>query len=80
MSDISTQAIRACRHTIAKNQLAGRAIAYVSDNLKDIPASEKWDLVLCNPPHHADEYFATGAAMTANGSCVAISTPASARS
>jgi predicted RNA methylase len=57
MSDISTQAIRACRHTIEKNRLAGRAIAYVSDNLKDIPASEKWDLVLCNPPHHADEYF-----------------------
>ena len=57
MSDISTQAIRACRKTIAANGLQDRATAYESDNLKDIPASEQWDLVLCNPPHHADEYI-----------------------
>jgi 16S rRNA G966 N2-methylase RsmD len=57
LADISNEAIKACRHTIAKNGLQQRAAAYVSDNLRDIPASEKWDLVLGNPPHHADEYF-----------------------
>ena len=57
LADISEEAIKACRHTIAKNRLGSRAIAYVSDNLRDIPRSEKWDLVLGNPPHHADEYF-----------------------
>jgi len=56
LADISTQAMKACRHTIAKNKLGPRCVAYVSDNLKDIPKSEKWDLVLGNPPHHADEY------------------------
>jgi predicted RNA methylase len=57
MSDISAEAIQACRKTIEKNALGSRAVAYESDNLKDIPASEQWDLVLCNPPHHADEYI-----------------------
>lgn len=56
LADISEQAMKACRHTIRKNGLENRAIAYVSDNLRDIPRSETWDLVLGNPPHHADEY------------------------
>jgi 16S rRNA G966 N2-methylase RsmD len=57
LADISEEAIKACRHTIAKNGITDRAVAYVSDNLRDIPRSEKWDLVLGNPPHHADEYI-----------------------
>ena len=56
LADISKEAVKACRRTIAKNGLEKRCVAYVSDNLKDIPRSEKWDLVLGNPPHHADEY------------------------
>lgn len=57
LADISEEAVKACRRTIAKNGLGGRAIAYVSDNLRDIPRTEQWDLVLGNPPHHADEYI-----------------------
>jgi 16S rRNA G966 N2-methylase RsmD len=57
LSDISEEAIKACRRTIEKNRLGDRATAYCLDNLRDIPRAERWDLVLGNPPHHADEYI-----------------------
>ena len=57
LADINPQAVEACRRTIAGNGLAERVAAYESDNLKDIPTSEQWDLVVSNPPHFNDEYF-----------------------
>jgi len=51
LADVNPEAIEACRRSVAQNQLAKRVAVYHSDNLEDIPASEKWDLVVGNPPH-----------------------------
>src|SRR5437764_12904549 len=55
LADVNPEAVAACRRTIARNGLEKRAAAYQSDNLKDIPAAEQWDLVVANPPHFLDE-------------------------
>ena len=55
LADVNPEAVAACRRTIARNALEKRAAAYLSDNLKDIPAAEQWDLVVSNPPHFLDE-------------------------
>ena len=55
LADVNPEAVVACRRTIARNALEKRAAAYQSDNLKDIPAAELWDLVVANPPHFLDE-------------------------
>jgi predicted RNA methylase len=57
LADINDLAVDACKRTIDDNALAGRVSAYHSDNLKNIPASERWDLVVSNPPHFDDPYF-----------------------
>jgi methylase of polypeptide subunit release factors len=57
VADINPEAVAACRHTIADNNLADRVSAYHSDNLKDIPSSEQWDLVVSNPPHFVDDWI-----------------------
>ena len=49
--DINPLAVRACRRTIAENRLSDRVSVYLSDNLADIPQTERWDLVVSNPPH-----------------------------
>jgi methylase of polypeptide subunit release factors len=51
LADINPAAVAACRRTIARNDLADRVDVYLSDNLKGIPATERWDLVVANPPH-----------------------------
>jgi predicted RNA methylase len=56
LADINPEAVAACRRTIADNGLADRVTVYLSDNLKNIPPSERWDLVVSNPPHFVDEY------------------------
>jgi 23S rRNA G2069 N7-methylase RlmK/C1962 C5-methylase RlmI len=43
--------VAACRRTVALNGLDGQVAVYRSDNLADIPATERWDLVVSNPPH-----------------------------
>jgi 16S rRNA G966 N2-methylase RsmD len=58
LSDINPEAVEACRRTVADNALEKRVSVYHSDNLKDLPASEQWDLVVANPPHFDDSYFA----------------------
>jgi predicted RNA methylase len=55
LADINPEAVAACRRTVARNGLERRVAVYQSDNLKDIPASEQWDLVVSNPPHFLDE-------------------------
>jgi len=52
LADINEQAIEACRRTIHANELAGRVSLYLSDNLRGIPPSERWDLVVGNPPFY----------------------------
>lgn len=56
VADINPAAVAACRRTIKDNGLGERAVVYLSDNLADIPVSEKWDLVVSNPPHFVDDF------------------------
>src|SRR5690349_9794644 len=51
LADINSDAVRACERTVAYNRLEERVSIYHSDNLDNIPASERWDLVVGNPPH-----------------------------
>lgn len=57
LADVNPEAIDACRRTIADSGLAGRVSLYRSDGLKDIPADERWDLVVGNPPHFVDDWI-----------------------
>lgn len=57
LADINPDAVAACRTTISDNDLSARANVYLSDNFANIPASEKWDLVVGNPPHYPDEFI-----------------------
>lgn len=51
LADVDPDAIRLARRTAAYNALASRVVAYESDALDAIPAAERWDLVVANPPH-----------------------------
>jgi predicted RNA methylase len=57
LADVNPEAVAACRRTVARNALEGRVAVYHSDNLKDIPPGEQWDLVVSNPPHFVDTSF-----------------------
>jgi methylase of polypeptide subunit release factors len=56
LSDINPAAVASCRNTVGANKLDNRVSVYQSDNLTNIPASEKWNLVVSNPPHFVDQY------------------------
>lgn len=51
LADINPEAVRVCNETIKKNHLETVAAAYVSDCLDNMPRTEKWDLIVGNPPH-----------------------------
>lgn len=51
LADVNPEAVKAVQATIRENHLEDRVTVYQSDCLDSIPASEKWDLVVCNPPH-----------------------------
>jgi methylase of polypeptide subunit release factors len=51
LADVNPAAIAACSETIRRNSLEGRVDVYLSDCLAAIPAEERWDLVVGNPPH-----------------------------
>jgi Methyltransferase small domain len=51
LADINPDAVRACRRTIDANGLKDRVAVYRSNNLDDIPTTERWDPVVGNPPH-----------------------------
>jgi len=38
------------------NKLSDRVSVYQSDNLKSIPRSGIWNLIVSNPPHFVDQY------------------------
>jgi Methyltransferase small domain len=56
LADINPEAVASCTRTVRVNGLGGRVSVYLSDNLKYIPQSEKWDVVVSNPPHFIDQY------------------------
>jgi len=51
LADINPVAVQAARLTAEFNGLTDRVSVYQSDGLDQIPPSEKWDLVVSNPPH-----------------------------
>lgn len=51
LADINPAAVESCRETIRANSLSEKVSVYLSDCLDDIPETEKWDLVVSNPPH-----------------------------
>ena len=51
VADINPEAVKVLNETIGKNSLESRVTAYLSDCLDAIPETEKWDLVVGNPPH-----------------------------
>ncbi len=48
--DVNPKAVKICNETIKKNKLENKVSVYLSDGLSNIPSSEKWDLVVSNPP------------------------------
>jgi predicted RNA methylase len=56
LADINRSAVASCRNTVRANTLADRVSVYKSNVLRGIPASEKWDLVVSNPPHFIDKF------------------------
>ena len=56
LSDINPAAVASCQHTVRVNKLSDRVSVYQSDNLKSIPRSEMWNLIVSNPPHFIDQY------------------------
>ena len=54
LADVNPEAVAACRRTVARNGLSDRVAVHLSDNLRDIPPREQWDLVVSNPPHFID--------------------------
>jgi methylase of polypeptide subunit release factors len=56
LSDINPAAVLSCQHTVRANELRDRVSVYQSDNLKNIPRSEMWNLIVSNPPHFIDQY------------------------
>ena len=52
LADINPAATRCVQRTIRKNHLERRASVYTSDNFAAIPHTEKFDLVVANPPNY----------------------------
>ena len=51
LADINPRAVKVAKETIKNNNLESRVNVYLSNCLDNIPESEKWDLVVGNPPH-----------------------------
>ena len=52
VADINPAAMDCVRETVQRNGLEGRVAFYTSDNFKSIPRTEKFDLVVANPPNY----------------------------
>ena len=55
-SDIHNRAIHFVNITAEKNNIVDSVTTYVCDEINKIPLTEKWDLVLSNPPHCFDQH------------------------
>ena len=51
LADVNPDAVACCRQTVEENRLGDKVAVYQSDCLDQIPETEKWDLVVSNPPH-----------------------------
>src|SRR3954468_4442546 len=51
LADVNPAAVKAVEATSRENHLEDRVTVYQSDCLDSIPETEKWDLVVSNPPH-----------------------------
>lgn len=63
LSDIDSESIATAMRTAAYNGIEDRVAGYASDVLDDIPADERWDVVVGNPPafeSHPDKHLADG--------------------
>jgi hypothetical protein len=54
-SDYYDVAITSCLETAAQNQISSSVTGYVSSTIAGLPSTEKWDLVVSNPPHCSDK-------------------------
>ena len=54
LSDINPDAIECIKETIRINRLENQVRYYISDNFQSIPFSEKFDLVVANPPRYVN--------------------------
>ncbi len=52
LADVNPAAVRLARETVRRNGLEDRVAVYEADCLEGIPESERWDLVVGNPPHY----------------------------
>jgi predicted RNA methylase len=55
LADVNAESVAAARRTREYNSLEDRVDVYESDALDQIPADERWDLVIANPPHFLSE-------------------------
>ena len=53
VADRNPHAVAAAEHTRSHNRLEERVAIYESNGLRAVPATEKWDLVVGNPPHYS---------------------------
>ncbi|MCI0723142.1 MAG: methyltransferase [Acidobacteria bacterium] len=51
LADINPVAVAAAQETAKHNGIESRVNIYCSDCLNQVPVTEKWDLVVGNPPH-----------------------------
>lgn len=51
LADINPAAVDVCRKTVEYNHLEDRVSVFLCDGLSEIPETERWDLVVGNPPH-----------------------------
>jgi tRNA1(Val) A37 N6-methylase TrmN6 len=56
LADINPSAVASCRNTVKINKIEDLVTVYESNNLRGIPHTEKWSLVVSNPPHFIDQY------------------------
>lgn len=56
LADNSPTAVACCKHTVRLNHLGDRVSVYHSNNLKSIPACERWNLVVSNSPQFVRQY------------------------
>jgi spermidine synthase len=56
LADVNPAAVAACHRTVGDNGLADRVAIYLSDNLDAVPPYERFDVVVSNPPHFADQF------------------------
>ena len=54
LADINPDAVACASETVRKKGLGDRARVYLSDNLKDVPDAETFDLVVSNPPNYCN--------------------------